>query len=118
MIRAFALLSFAMFAACAHSHVSPPGQTQGTWVQGAPEDPYADGASSRQRCGPGETCSFECPTGGCSFSCGEGSTCNVACEGGGCRLACGFNATCNLACDGGQCGTRCATGATGNREGG
>jgi hypothetical protein len=120
MIRAFALLSLTMLAACvsASRASAPPGQPQGVWVAGQPEDPYGDGQGRRdtQFCGPGQTCAFECPEGGCAFSCAEGSTCNVECDGGRCKLACGINASCNIECDGGQCGTGCGAGASCNME--
>lgn len=119
VIRALALLSLTILAACSHSRAAPPEHPQASASEGSPEDPYGDEAQGRfagEHCPPGETCSFACDQGGCSFSCAEGSTCNVECDGGRCRTSCGFNATCNVECDGGQCGTGCGTGATCNME--
>jgi len=119
MIRAFALLSLSLFAACvSSSHASaPPAQPPGGASEQDPADPYGDAAMEAvQPCRPGSTCSFECPAGGCAYACAEGSTCNIECDGGNCRLSCGANATCNLECDGGQCGTGCGPGATCNAE--
>ena len=95
MIRAFALFSLTMLAACAHSHAAAPAPPPVDWVAGQPEDPYGDARGREtQLCPSGETCAFECPQGGCAFSCAEGSTCNVECDGGHCKLACGINAQC------------------------
>jgi len=105
MTRVFALLYLTMSAACVSgTHAAPATLRAETCVAAAPQDPYADGAPAsglaEQWCGPGESCSFECPAGGCSFACAEGSTCNIECDGGDCRLSCGAGATCNLECDG------------------
>src|SRR6185295_9949067 len=99
MIRALALLSLTMFAACAASHAAAPGPPQGTWVAGQPEDPYtsvAIGGRESQFCAPGATCAWECPEGGCAYTCAEGSTCSVECDGGRCKTSCGINASCNI----------------------
>jgi hypothetical protein len=120
MIRAFALLSFTMLVACASSHAAKSSGPEGTWVAGHPEDPYVTtvsiGGRGTQFCGPGDSCSFECPEGGCAFTCAEGSSCNVECDGGRCKTSCGINASCNVECDGGQCGTGCGAGASCNIE--
>src|SRR5262249_43130380 len=116
MIRALALLSVTMLAACFHSsHASPPpGPPPGSWAA-QPEDPYGEAVATGSRsCAPGSTCSFECPEGGCAFSRAQGRTCNLECDGGRCKTSCGFNATCNVECDGGHCGTGCGAGATCN----
>src|ERR1044072_1946520 len=42
MIRAFALFSLTILAACDHSHAAPAPPPPGVWVAGQPEDPYGD----------------------------------------------------------------------------
>lgn len=132
MIRALGLLSLTLIAACvAHTHAAPGGPPQAVCqAEAMPQDPYADGAAPGGRdgdgreapiafdrtCGSGETCSFECDEGGCSYYCAQGSTCNIECDGGSCRTACAPGATCNIECDGGRCGTGCGDGATCNME--
>src|SRR5262249_31158550 len=123
MIRALGLFSLMILAACVSSRHAARSSPQVACAiqpgEPSPADPYAEGpvgAGENRSCAPGQTCSFECPGGGCSFLCNEASTCNVECDGGGCRLGCGYNATCNLQCDGGRCGTGCAAGATCNVE--
>ena len=111
MIRALGLFSLSLLAACvAYGRSAPPRQFA---VAAQPQDPYAESAPvNTQSCPPGETCSFDCPRGGCAFQCAEGSTCNIECDGGHCSLSCGPDATCNIECDGGQCGTGCGEGST------
>ena len=118
MLRAFAVLSLSLFAACvSSSHAGPAARQQPAagYAASSPEDPYGEAAFvPGQTCEPGANCSFDCNQGGCTFFCAEGSTCNIECDGGGCRTACAPGATCNVECDGGRCGTGCGDGATCN----
>lgn len=124
MIRALALLCLTLSAACVgHSHATPQSaRVQATCAAPAPQEPYADGDQApggfvaQQWCHPGQSCSFECDEGGCSFGCAEGSSCNIECDGGNCQTSCGDGATCNVECDGGRCGTACGNEASCNIE--
>ena len=131
MIRAFALLSLSVFAACSYTATAAPrSQPVVAVASPAPVDPYGgaydgdgDGGDPNDRvafggqtCGPNATCAFECDHGGCNFLCEAGSTCNIQCDGGHCRLGCAPGATCNFQCDGGQCGLGCGAGATCNTQ--
>lgn len=49
-------------------------------------------------CPAGRTCSFTCPSGGCTFQCNARSRCEIQCDGN-CQTQCGTDARCTATCN-------------------
>jgi hypothetical protein len=69
--------------------------------------PYIERACSDMdvcTCASNESCSFDCPAGGCAITCAPGSICAVTCASPfTCSVDCRTGAQCTLACNLGVC---------------
>ena len=117
MSKLFVALALFAAACVAQSHARPVvAVAPAAGPPGMVEGEEGGGGGGGQQCAAGESCSFDCSQGGCSFSCLEGSTCNIDCSGGGCQTACMPGATCNYDCSAGNCVAAVGQSATLNTD--